>query len=478
MKLRAKIGLTSVGLVLIVIIATAIILFIFERQTLLRNVEEANIKQVQALSEVAKESLIINDELVLLNYLKLIKKNSPEIEYASFVSTVGVVIAHTDVNQLGTNVNDIFWDKIVNTNQLHKNSGEYNGKKIVEFSVPVIFKNEKYGYARLGLLQDVINKNIQTELNKTRNRILIVALVALVLGMAGSTILAQTMTKPIKLLAEGAAKIGEGKLDTIIQVKSKDEIGNLARDFNEMAQKLKELDRMKEDFMSSVTHELRSPLTAIKGYIGLLLEGRAGPLTDRQKEFLTIVNNNTARLGRFINDILDLAKIEAGMMELKPEPVSVYEIANEVVTLMKEYKPTVNLILDVPQNLPQIMGDKDRIAQVLTNLVSNALKFTPDGGKVTVKGELKSDHILMSVKDTGIGMPKEALGKLFTKFQQVKSSRDKVKGPKGTGLGLAIAKGLVEGHGGKIWVESELNVGTTFYFTLPLQAKIKEGVRI
>ncbi|MCX7956541.1 MAG: cell wall metabolism sensor histidine kinase WalK [Endomicrobia bacterium] len=478
MKLRVKIGLTSIGLVFGVILAIAVILFIYERQVLLKNIEEANIKQVRALSEVAKESLIINDELVLLNYLKLIKKSSPEIEYANFISTRGVIIAHTDINQLGTLVNDTAWQKISVTDNLQKNSFVYNNKNIIDFSLPVIFNNEKYGYVRLGLLEEVINKNIQEELNKTRNRIFIVALFALVLGLVGSTVLAQTMTRPIKLLAEGAAKIGEGKLDTIIHVKSKDEIGALAKDFNEMAQKLKELDRMKEDFMSSVTHELRSPLTAIKGYIGLMLEGRAGQLSDKQKEFLTIVNNNTARLGRFINDILDLAKIEAGMMELRPEPVSVYEIARDVVMLMKEYKPTVNLVLDVPEKLPQITGDKDRIGQVLTNLVSNALKFTPDGGTVTVRGELKQDHILMSVKDTGIGMPKEALGKLFTKFQQVKSSKDKIKGPKGTGLGLAIAKGLVEGHGGKIWVESELNVGTTFYFTLPLQAKVKEGVRI
>jgi signal transduction histidine kinase len=119
------------------------------------------------------------------------------------------------------------------------------------------------------------------------------------------------------------------------------------------------------------------------------------------------------------------------MMELKPEPVSVYEVGKEVVTLMKEYKPTVNLVLDMPENLPQIIGDKDRIAQVITNLVSNALKFTPDGGTVTVKAVDQPEYIQVSVKDTGIGMSKEDLGKLFTKFQQVKSSRDKVKGPKG-----------------------------------------------
>ena len=478
MKLRTKFSLAAVMLVVLVIVSVAVVLFIFESKMLKQEIMLSYERQAVSLAEVAKESVVINDELVILNYLKLLKRSSNETSYAMFVSTTGYVIAHTDVNQLGSTLNDELWNKILTSNKIQKNLWVYNNQKIVEFSLPVMLKNEKVGYVRLGLLEDAINKNIQQNLNKTRDIILLVAVFAVVLDILGSLILAQTMTKPIKKLAEGATKIGEGKLDTVIEVKGKDELAGLAKEFNQMAQKLKELDRMKEDFMSSVTHELRSPLTAIKGYINLMLEGRAGSLTDRQKEFLTIVSNNTARLGRFINDILDLAKIEAGMMELKPEPVSVYEVGKEVVTLMKEYKPTVNLVLDMPENLPQIIGDKDRIAQVITNLVSNALKFTPDGGTVTVKAVDQLEYIQVSVKDTGIGMSKEDLGKLFTKFQQVKSSRDKVKGPKGTGLGPAIAKGLVEGHGGKIWVESELNVGTTFYFTLSKKGPKQQGVRI
>jgi HAMP domain-containing protein len=311
MKLRTKFSLAAVMLVVLVIVSVAVVLFIFESKMLKQEIMSSYERQAVSLAEVAKESVVINDELVILNYLKLLKRSSNETSYAMFVSKTGYVIAHTDVNQLGSTLNDELWNKILTSNKIQKNLWVYNNQKIVEFSLPVMLKNEKVGYVRLGLLEDAINKNIQQNLNKTRDRILLVSVFAVFLGILGSLILAQTMTKPIKKLAEGAIKIGEGKLDTVIEVKGKDELAGLAKEFNQMAQKLKELDRMKEDFMSSVTHELRSPLTAIKGYINLMLEGRAGPLTDRQKEFLTIVSNNTARLRRFINDILDLAKIEA-----------------------------------------------------------------------------------------------------------------------------------------------------------------------
>ncbi len=479
MKLRTKLGLTAVSLVITVILLVAVVLFIFERQTLIKEKQESRIRDAESLSEIAKESIIISDELVLLNYIKLIKKK-PEISYAMFISSLGIVYAHTNFEQMGVEINDEVWNKIYNTNSVAINSWENQNKKVLDISVPVRIQNNIVGYVRLGLLQEVIDKDVLVALNKTRDRILIVAAIALILGLVGSFILAQTMTNPIKKLAQGAAKIGEGKLDTVINVKSKDELGELAKDFNLMAQKLKELDRMKEDFMSSVTHELRSPLTAIKGYINLMLEGRAGEISPRQKEFLTIVSNNTSRLGRFINDILDLAKIEAGMMEIKPELVSLYEPANEIMTLMKSVAEDkkITLISEVPPDAPKLMIDKDRVGQIITNLLSNALKFTPEGGKITLKYIDKGEYVQIGVADTGIGIPKESLGKIFSKFEQVSEHRKKVKGAKGTGLGLSIAKGLTEGHGGKIWVESEVDVGTTFWFTLPKQYVPKDGVRI
>jgi len=288
------------------------------------------------------------------------------------------------------------------------------------------------------------------------------------------------MTGPIKKLVKGAGLIGEGKLDTVIDVKSKDEIGNLAQEFNRMAQRLKEIEKMKEDFMSSVTHELRSPMTAVKGYVNLILDGKAGPMSEKQREYLTIVRNNTARLGRFINDILDLAKIEAGMMEIKPEPMSVREVANEILTLLKAIsdQKNIKLIVDIPESIPQIMADRDRIGQIITNLVGNSLKFTPDGGSVTVKGVEEGEFLKMAIIDTGIGIPKEYIGKIFNKFEQVSEHKQKVKTAKGTGLGLAIARGLIIGHGGKIWIESEVDKGTTFFFTLNKKGGGKDGVRI
>jgi two-component system sensor histidine kinase GlrK len=283
------------------------------------------------------------------------------------------------------------------------------------------------------------------------------------------------MTRPIKKLAKGAASIGEGNLDTKIDVSSKNELGNLASEFNNMALKLKELDQMKNDFVSSVSHELRSPLTAIEGYVDFFLQGismqdQGVTITkEKQVKALNIMKNNTRRLSGFINDILDLAKIEAAQMEMVKEPTLLKGIIEEMVTLfihLAEEKK-ITLSYNVEGEVGEISVDGDKMKQVLSNLISNALKFTPEGGKIIIGLKDQVDSQLISVKDTGIGIPKDSLNAVFDKFRQVEGVREKIKGAKGTGLGLAIVKGIVEGHGGKIWVESELGKGSTFLVRLP-----------
>jgi two-component system, sensor histidine kinase ChiS len=273
------------------------------------------------------------------------------------------------------------------------------------------------------------------------------------------------MKGPVVKKSKGAKRTCNKEFNA---VKSPKRRGKLSVKSGAVERKLSELDRMKQDFISSVTHELRSPLTAIKGYVNLLLEGRTGALSGKQISYLTIVKNNTSRLNRFINDIMDLAKLEEGMMDMKAEPVRLCNVAKEIAALMSSVaeERKIRVLLDVPENLPEIMADSDRVGQIITNLLGNALKFTPEGGTVTIKGEDKGGCLQISVADTGIGMPKEALGKIFGKFEQVPENRGRTRGAKGTGLGLAVARGLVLAHGGKIWVESEVDRGTTFYFTL------------
>jgi len=234
--------------------------------------------------------------------------------------------------------------------------------------------------------------------------------------------------------------------------------------------KQKELEEIKTEFISNVTHELRNPIGAIKQSISVILEETAGPLTEPQKKFLSNAKRNLERLGCLIDDILDLAKLEAKNMEINPQPMTIETPIDEVCETLDTWTKNkeISLIKNIQSNLPHVYFDPDRMTQVLMNIVSNAIKFTPKGGSITISAKLseKKDQVEIDIADTGVGIPKNDLPKIFGRFQQAsnKSSGDK----SGTGLGLTIAQEIIHLHKGKITVDSEENKGTTFTFTLPL----------
>ena len=234
-------------------------------------------------------------------------------------------------------------------------------------------------------------------------------------------------------------------------------------------ERLKELDRLKSDFVSNVSNELRTPLTAIKGAVDLLLREVPGRLNENQTHYLTRVRSNTQHLAGLINDLLDLAKMEEGKVELKGARVSVGGLVHEVMETMKPLAAEKPVLLEVKVPEPSVLvwADRDKVAQVLMNLVGNAIKFTPPQGRVMVSASRDgTEWAQVSVDDSGPGISAEECQKIFHKFYQV--SEGGGPKPKGTGLGLAISKALVELHGGKIWVESEPGRGSTFSFTLPV----------
>ena len=233
--------------------------------------------------------------------------------------------------------------------------------------------------------------------------------------------------------------------------------------------KQRELDEMKSAFVAKVSHELRTPLVAIEKSISLLLTRATGPLSDNQEQFLSIADRNLKRLARLINDLLDLSKLEAGKMQMKMEPCSIGRNIDESIDGLLNWANTksINFERNIQKDLPEIMFDSDRMIQVLTNLIGNAVKFTPVNGVITVAAALQEDYVEVSIADTGIGIPPESLGKVFDKFYQVgeRTATD----ISGTGIGLSIAKEIVEIHGGRIWVESDQGRGARFIFTLPLR---------
>ncbi len=252
---------------------------------------------------------------------------------------------------------------------------------------------------------------------------------------------------------------------------------HLAKDITEKKryeQRLKELNQMKSDFVSNVSHELRTPLTAIKGSVDNMLDGITGPLNEKQTRYLTRIKSNADRLSRLINDLLDLSRIEAGKIDLKPTLLPLVALTKEVAESLRPVAVEKLISLEVASSDASMAAwaDRDKITQVLMNLIGNAVKFTPPHGKVSVAVDRNGvEWVKISIADTGPGIPPEEASKIFDKFYQI-AQLGKQKA-KGTGLGLAISKALVEMHGGKIWVDSEVERGSTFSFTLPAQQPFK-----
>jgi signal transduction histidine kinase len=228
-------------------------------------------------------------------------------------------------------------------------------------------------------------------------------------------------------------------------------------------------DRIKSEFVATVSHELRTPMTSIKGYADLLLLGAAGEITPEQRRFLEIVKNNADRLSLLVNDLLDISRMEQGGVELDIRQINLDEVVRDVVDAIKGRKASENrqieFNIDVPGNLQDMYADYDRITQIITNLVSNAYNYTPDGGTVTIRAIPEDGGVKIDIADTGIGIPKEDQGRVFERF--VRGEDPMVMRTAGTGLGLAIVQHLVTMHRGKVWFESEEGIGTTFSVWLP-----------
>ena len=463
MKLRTKFGLLTCSLSLIVVAGVSVFFYIGERNLLLNELSESRSSAAADLSGVGRESIISSNQIQLINYITGLMRDDTVV-YAAVTDAGGRVLAHSDVNMLGSALPGFRVGMAEGTYR-----DEQGGEALTVSVSPVVVSGEERGYATVAFSIDRISRMIDSVLEKTRERVMGVAWAGLVLGLLGALLLSSMMTKPIRKMAEGAVRIGSGKLDTVIDVRSRDELGSLAKTINTMANQLEELDRMKQDFVSSITHEFRSPLNAMAIHFDLLAGERLGPVNEKQKDSLNVLKNNARRLEKFINALLDIAKLERGKMEVNPEPFNLKETIEETVKLYSANAEKKNIGLSFRSGeLPTVKADPDRTCQVIANLLSNAIKFTPEGGKVQVSAEAGKVYVTVSVSDSGMGIPSDQIGTIFNKFEQVKGIRQQIKGQKGTGLGLAIVKGLVEQQGGEIRVESEEGKGTVFTFTVPV----------
>jgi signal transduction histidine kinase len=296
------------------------------------------------------------------------------------------------------------------------------------------------------------------------------------------TALRNLVLKPISNLRAGTQKMAEGEYDQRIPVSGQDQLGQLAASFNVMVHTIQEREtslkasqieaeranQVKSAFLASMSHELRTPLNAIINFSSFVADGDIGPVNDEQKEILGDVVRSGKHLLNLINDVLDMSKIEAGSLQLfMADNLNVNEILHDIVPTARGLlaEKTVEVQEKLAENLPLIRGDKQRIIQVVINLISNACKFT-EKGSISLESIQQGDNVLIAVKDTGAGIEPEQLQKIFQPFMQTEAG---IRQGGGTGLGLAISKSIVEAHQGRFWVDSKLGEGSTFFVLLPIK---------
>jgi signal transduction histidine kinase/DNA-binding response OmpR family regulator len=366
------------------------------------------------------------------------------------------------------------------------------GDDLYRVVVPYV---EEWGRHRYSAVFDVSYRSVRQAVRELWGRLLWLSAASLLLGAGIAFLLARQILRPLSALTAGAHDFAEGRLGRQLEIRTGDELEVLAGTFNHMSThlalsiadleagnralqhsnvELRELDRMKSDLLANVSHELRTPLTSVKGYAEALSEELLGPLTDAQREALEVSSRNLDRLLHMINELLSYARFESGKIQVERRPTDLVGIARQVVEgVVAARGPALDLRLEVDDDLPAVDADGTRIAQVIENLVTNAVKFTPVGGSIVVRLHREGDEVGVEVADSGIGIPREEQNRIFDRFYQVESSSTRKYG--GIGLGLAIVRQILDAHGCAIEVVSEPGQGATFRFRLPVADHLVSG---
>ena len=404
---------------------------------------------------------------------------------AFIIGANGTYLAHTDRQKVGASVENDFTAEVLQTF-----FSSESGSLEMEDAGLII------GYAAIPTQSSVMviakdNRAIKNTLNSLSESILIKLSVILLITSTISGVAILTVINPIRQLANFADQVGSGNLDaTINQTDLEGEIAVLAKSLTSMTSRLRDLiynledkveertreleraDLMKSQFLASMSHELRTPLNSIINFTQLIAMGVAGPVTKEQLTMLNTSLSSSKHLLQLINDVLDISKIQAGKLSLYiEEDVNLNDEIQAVIDiaepLLQKQNATlekpIQFIQDIDKNLPLTACDRRRIRQILLNLLSNAIKFT-EKGSITLSAKKKGNEFIFAVMDTGPGIPEEMQSNIFEPFIQV---TDGMKHTQGTGLGLPISRSLAQAHGGDLWMESKVNEGSTFFFTLP-----------
>jgi len=439
------------------------------RTTLAAPVRNGNGDIIQVLSAEVKLSQIVRSiksaRLGTSGYLVLIDKE-------------GSLISHRGVGNIdpGTDLLGVSRVREVLDGGTLDALGERDRYLSFFESVPVVGAGKQIPKIKWGVFAEWPISDADSVIQDIRKQIVLLVLFSILTVLVLAPLFVARLVMPIRKLEEGVSEIEKGKFEKEVKIDTGDELEDLGSAFNKMAKGLKRLKELQEEFVFIAAHDLRAPVTVIKGYLSMVLGGDTGPLNDKMKDYLGETNRANERLAKLVEDLLEVARSEAGRIEVKLIPTDIKEPAVETVRELKPLADEKSIVISYiggEEGLPNALADSGRFKEALVNLVSNAIKYTPEKGEVKIFQEARGGEVITHVKDNGFGISKEAQKKLFEKFYRVqtKETRDIT----GTGLGLFIVKQLIEKMGGKIWFESEEGKGSTFSFSLKIAPNVIES---
>ena len=519
----------------VILLMTAVILLMETRQstTMLRQTEMRGAAVANSIASVVIQSLYEYDYVYLQQAAETAARNEG-VAYVIILDKEGTVAGHSGQPERVSHPPTDPYSKEVekaNTQVIRRFRNNLDlglDEPLLDIAVPVRSSqsNVKWGTIRVGLSLDSMHE----ELARTRMLLVALGLGAIMIVLVSVRFFSRQITQPLEQLASATATVASGDLEHAVSEDLVGELGDLAHSFNKMTfdlrrsrdairyqnhhlenmvqertaalrekayeleranAELKELDRLKSDFLSNVSHELRTPLTSISSFTEILRDQHSQLDEEQRVEFLDIISSQSSRLTRLISDLLDLSKIEAGEFQCHLQSIELEDVVRPVIETLRTIASDsgVEVIDEIEEDTPTILGDFDRLSQVVTNLVDNALKFTDKGGRIVVRAIISKhrrgdswknkdfagmeadtpeaeEYVIVSVKDSGCGILPENQKRIFEKFGQVGNVL--TNKPKGTGLGLTICGTIIVHHGGALWVESKESEGSRFSFSIPV----------
>lgn len=336
---------------------------------------------------------------------------------------------------------------------------------LINTGAAIVVDNKTVGMVLTAPKMPELNPQETLFLERTNQALGMAVVVGLLAALIMGILLARTLTNPLQALTRAAQAIARGQLEQQVNVKSQDEIGQLADAFNRMSQEVAQANRLRRQMTADIAHDLRTPLTVIGGYVEAMRDGDLAPTEER----LSLIYAEIERLQHMVGDLRMLSQVDAGELPLNVQEISPRSLLERSAALFEHHagQHQVRLEVEASEDLPEIKVDEARMMQVLDNLLSNALRYTPAGGKIRLAARREANKVRISVQDTGSGIPGEELPFIFNRFYRADKSRHSETGE--SGLGLAIVKALVEAQAGRVWAESQENEGTTIFVELPVR---------